>query len=545
MAKNKAEKKQQKLIKKEEKKQNRLLKKEQKKNKKTHKKELKQLNKKNKLVKKASSFTLYFNELNLDDKNKINSFFTDFNSRCLLAKTDKNKMKKDFENAILYYKNNNIDLDVALNLLSLDNLGGFYARPAQSWFRLDDAAKIYPVSMEHGVMSLFRLSVNLKEKVVPELLQMALTFTIKRFPSFATTLKKGVFWHYLDSTKRCFTIKEEDDVPCQALKLSQSESQSFRALYYDKKISVEFFHALTDASGGMEFIKSLVSEYLKLTNVVIKNKGNILDINDNPDISEFTNEFINVEKTPNAGGLYNKIATQMTGDLTKIKPCRILNFKMSSSKLREVAKRYNVTVTTYLLCIMFIACKAACEIYDGEFSIQVPVNMRKFYPSKTLRNFSMYCGIKLPISKIQDIKSISNDVVEQLTSKSSKEEMHKMLYGTKKLIKNIRLIPLVIKQPIAKFISGIIGDLAFTTTLSNIGIIDLPDEYKNYIEDMEFVLNTSTKNRASCGLITYNDTATLSITKLTKDPSFESKIYDLLSKDGIEISVEGSEMYEC
>ena len=411
MAKNKAEKKQQKLIKKEEKIQNRILKKEQKKNKKAHKKELKQLNKKNKLVKKASSFTLYFNELNLDDKNKINSFFTDFNSRCLLAKTDKSKMKKDFENAILYYKNNNIDLDVALNLLSLDNLGGFYARPAQSWFRLDDAAKIYPVSMEHGVMSLFRLSVNLKEKIVPELLQMALTFTIKRFPSFATTLKKGVFWHYLDSTKRCFTIKEEDDVPCQALKLSQSESQSFRALYYDKKISVEFFHALTDASGGMEFIKSLVSEYLKLTNVVIKNKGNILDINDNPDISEFTNEFINVEKTPNAGGLYNKIATQMTGDLTKIKPCRILNFKMSSSKLREVAKRYNVTVTTYLLCIMFIACKAACEIYDGEFSIQVPVNMRKFYPSKTLRNFSMYCGIKLPISKIQDIKSISNNVV--------------------------------------------------------------------------------------------------------------------------------------
>ena len=306
----------------------------------------------------------------------------------------------------------------------------------------------------------------------------------------------------------------------------------------------EFFHALTDASGGMEFIKSLVSEYIRLTNVIIKDKTNIININDNPDISEFTNEFINVEKTPDAGGLYNKIATQMTGDLSKIKPCRILNFKMSSNKLREVARKYNITVTTYLLCIMFIACKSACEIYDGEFSIQVPVNMRKFYPSKTLRNFSMYCGIRLPISKIQDINSISNEVVEQLTSKSSKEEMHKMLYGTKKLISNIKLIPLVIKQPIAKFISGIIGDLAFTSTLSNIGIINLPEEYKDYIEDMEFVLNTSTKNRATCGLVTYNDVATLSITKLTKDPSFETRIYDLLFKDGIDITVEGSEIYD-
>lgn len=543
MSKNKTEKKQQKLLKKEEKKNKKLQKKELRKTNNDIKK-IKTNREKIKKNKKVSLFNLYLKQLNEQDLKKINDFFNDLNSRCLLAKADKHKMKKDFENALLYYKNNNIDIDKALDLLSLDNLGGFYARPAQSWFRLDDAAKIYPVSMEHGVMSVFRLSVNLKEKVVPELLQMALTFTIKRFPSFATTLKKGVFWHYLDSTKRCFTVKEEDDVPCQALKLSQSESQSFRALYYNNKISVEFFHALTDASGGMEFIKSLVSEYIRLTNVIIKDKTNIININDNPDISEFTNEFINVEKTPDAGGLYNKIATQMTGDLSKIKPCRILNFKMSSNKLREVARKYNITVTTYLLCIMFIACKSACEIYDGEFSIQVPVNMRKFYPSKTLRNFSMYCGIRLPISKIQDINSISNEVVEQLTSKSSKEEMHKMLYGTKKLISNIKLIPLVIKQPIAKFISGIIGDLAFTSTLSNIGIINLPEEYKDYIEDMEFVLNTSTKNRASCGLVTYNDVATLSITKLTKDPSFETRIHDLLLKDGIDITVEGSEIYD-
>ena len=122
--------------------------------------------------------------------------------------------------------------------------------------------------------------------------------------------------------------------------------------------------------------------------------------------------------------------------------------------------------------------------------------------------------------------------------------MHKMLYATKRLIKNIRLIPLIIKQPIAKFISGLLGDLAFTSTLSNIGIVELPEEYKDYIQNMEFILNTSTTNRGSCGLITYNNIATLSITKMTKDPSFENKIYDLLLKDGIDIIVEGSELYE-
>ena len=60
---------------------------------------------------------------------------------------------------------------------------------------------------------------------------------------------------------------------------------------------------------------------------------------------------------------------------------------------------------------------------------------------------------------------------------------------------------------------------------------------------LDFVLNTSTTNRASCGLITYNNNATLSITKNTKDPSFETKLYELLTNDGLLVEVEGSELY--
>ena len=102
-------------------------------------------------------------------------------------------MREDIERAFLYYAKIGLDLDQALALLDTKFLGGFYARPPVLWFPLDDAAKIYPLSMERGRMAVFRLSVTLKEKVVPELLQMALTFTMKRFPSFATTLKKGCF----------------------------------------------------------------------------------------------------------------------------------------------------------------------------------------------------------------------------------------------------------------------------------------------------------------------------------------------------------------
>ncbi len=495
-------------------------------------------------MKKKNAFDLYIEKLSTEELELINDYFKKFTSRCIMGKSDNRRMRKSFEDAIIYYDSIGKSLKETLDLLSLENLGGFYARPAQSFFPLDDAAKIYPVNMQHGVMSVFRLAVNLKEEVIPEILQMALNFTIKRFPSFATTLKKGIFWHYLDSTKRCFVIQKEQDVPCQSLKVSQSGSQSFRVLYYNTRISVEFFHVLTDASGGLEFLKALVSEYIRLTGVNIDSGGYIMDLNENPSMDEFENEFKNIEKIPNASGLYNKTATQMTGDLSRVKPCQILNFKMNSYELKNVAKKYNCTVTAYILALMFIASKASCEVYDGEFSIQVPVNMRKFYNTKTLRNFSMYCGIRLSINEIKTVESIIPSILEQLKQKSSEEEMHKMLYATKKLIKSIRLIPLVIKQPIAKLISGLVGDLAFTTTLSNIGVVVLPDEYNNYLKDFEFTLNTSSVNRASAGLITFNNVSCLSITKITKDPSFETKMYELLLKDGLKVNVEGSQLYE-
>ena len=488
-------------------------------------------------------FELYKNTLSQDDVLKLDEFFKQFNMHCLIAKSEKHKMVEDFENAILYLTSSGVSLEKTLERIDSKYLGGFYAKPATLWFALDDAAKIYPTSLDHGKMSLFRLSVYLKKNVIPELLQIALTFTIKRFPSFATTIKKGIFWHYLDTVKRRFSIEKEIDAPVRPIIVSQSGSQSFRVLYYNNRISVEFFHVLTDGTGGTAFIKCLVAEYLRLTGIEAHNDGTLLSLNDNPKASEIANEFANVARSKNNSGLINKKAVQMNGKLTK-SPCRFLHFKMSTQKLKEVAKLHNANVTTYVLALMFIAGKYATEQFDGDMSIQVPVNMRKYYPSETLRNFSMYCGIRIPLNKDLVFDELILDISNQLNEKASKEMMSEMLTSTEKLINSIRFIPLIIKTPIAKLMHGVLGDLAFSNTLSNLGVIEMPKEYLNEIESMDFVLGTAVVNRAGCGLITCNGVTTLSITKRTIDPSFEEKLYELLTKHGIDVEVEGSDIYE-
>lgn len=104
--------------------------------------------------------------------------------------------------------------------------------------------------MKHGQMSRIPAGGGHEGAGEAELLQIALHFTIQRFPGFATTVRKGFFWHYLDQTKRRYCIQPETDIPVRPLKIAASGSQSFRVLYYENRISVEFFHILTDATGA-------------------------------------------------------------------------------------------------------------------------------------------------------------------------------------------------------------------------------------------------------------------------------------------------------
>jgi hypothetical protein len=72
----------------------------------------------------------------------------------------------------------------------------------------------------------------------------------------------------------------------------------------------------------------------------------------------------------------------------------------------------------------------------------------------------------------------------------------------------------------------------------------MPDSYAGHIESMDFVLGTAITNRAGCSMVTFGNTATLSITKLTADPSFEESMFRLLSEDGVIPEVKGSPLYE-
>lgn len=495
------------------------------------------------MKKKPTKFTIYLQSLNEEEQNLVNVFFEALQERLDLSKNDERLMKNDLEQALLYYHEQNVPLTTALERLHNDNLGGFYARPPILWYKLDDAARIYPLAMRHGQMTVFRLSATLFNDIVPELLQIALTFTIKRFPRFATSLKKGFFWHYLEPNKKRYQIEKEQFLPCRPLKISSTSASVFRVIYFEKRISVEFFHVLTDGTGGMAFLKSLLATYLELVGKQFVNNGTILAINDTTLFEEENNEFSQKTGAKKISGFNQKRSLQMSGRLSGVKPVQVLHFRLNSQALKNISKKYNVTINTYMLGLVALAARHSTDARKGDIALQVPVNMRKFYNSKTLTNFSLYASVRLPIANINNLNEVLISIDEQTKEKANLEKMSEMMHSTYLMNKGLRFIPLFLKNPIAKIIYGFIGEKIFTTTLSNLGVIQTPEEFKDYVEYFDFVLGPPQVNRVSLTLSSFNEITTFTLTKVTRDPSFETEMLRLLKQDGLEVNIEGSNVY--
>lgn len=374
-------------------------------------------------------------------------------ARIDLPRAQKRALISDFRRAAEVLVSRGLSPAEAAARLGHERLGDFYLSAPDYWYPLDDAAKIYPMSMTDGWMSVFRLSAYLDAPVEPSLLQLALDLTMPRFPFFATKIKRGVFWHYIDGIKRRFTVQPETELPCAPMNVAAGDSQSFRVLYYGRRVSVEFFHILTDGTGGLAFLTAL------------------------------------------------------------------------------------------LLAFMTEAAHAASDESRGDISIQVPVNMRKFCPSKTLRNFSMYCSVRTPWAEAGEAERLLPDITRQLSERASETAMRGMLASTAEMVRLLGRVPLAVKRPAVRIAYGFLGERAFTSTLSNLGAAKLPPEVEAHVEKLDFVLGTGERARAACAMVTLKGLVLLSVTKLTDDKTFETRLLSLLEGAGVPVKLSGSMPY--
>ncbi|MEG0742624.1 MAG: hypothetical protein RR521_10365 [Clostridia bacterium] len=474
---------------------------------------------------------------------QVQAYLSDVRARLSLSHKHTELMLEDHVAALYCLRQRGLTLSAAMHALDPAQLSDFYLKEREDWYPLDHAAKIYPLSMSLKRMMLFRVSCYLKKPVVPELMQMALTYTVKRFPYFATTIKCGFFWHYIDSVTRRFVLKPETKLPCAVLKLGATSSPAFRVVYYQKRVSVEFFHILTDATGGVIFLRTLMATYLRLLGEEIPISDGMFDIAQTPAPEEWRDDFTIGDPCGESHGFADKPALQMRGMLPYEQPNRVLHYNFSTQALLDQAHQKGVTLTVLLLGYIMLACRDACPTRKTrrKIQIQLPVNMRKFYPSHTLRNFSMFCGIRLQPTQITTLDHILPKIARQVELGTAKEPLDQTMRLSRKLVKYLRFVPLILKRPVAYFIYGLLGDGVFTTTFSNLGAVKASPELTRHIDKLDFVLGPPIQNRACCSLCSFGDHAVFTVVKNTTLPLFEDALYRHLMENGLEPYMEGTE----
>ena len=459
-----------------------------------------------------------------------------------LPRRDFRLLEADVRKGVKYLMfNTSLTLEEAFQRIGYDIFGSFYRPPDPvEWYPLDSAAKVYPLSMTTARMSMYRISANMDREVVPELLQLALHAVIKRFPTFATIVKRGIFWHYLDARRKRFVIEKEEKIPCTPIKLDTVRDQVFRLVYFKNRVSLEVFHCVSDGYGGMMLLKTLLAEYMRMLGEPGLCKEGILNIADAPYPEELIDAFPMVDAAEEVTAYGSGRAIQIRGKHAIIQPAQIIHFQMPSADLVQTAKNLGASVTCYLLSAMFLAAKAACKKSSGVFRIQVPVNMRQYYPIPTLRNFSMYATISIPYDEVVDMEVLIPKVDRLLKEKVTKKPLDGMVANTLNLVCNplLKRAPLFLKGFLISQITNNLSRKSFTAVLSNLG--NDSGSFGSFMKSFEAIPGPSISNQVGCGIMSYSDTAVFSITKPTHDHSFEAALYKVLTSSGLTVTVSGN-----
>ncbi len=139
------------------------------------------------------------------------------------------------------------------------------------WDRLDNTAHLFPVIAGEQMTNVYRISVTLTELVQPELLQEALNLVLPKMDGFDLRLRMGVFWYYFEENgKPAPRVREESNFPCRLIQQNKNRNYMFRVTYYKYRINLEVFHVLTDGMGGINFLKELTYQYLRLAHPELK-----------------------------------------------------------------------------------------------------------------------------------------------------------------------------------------------------------------------------------------------------------------------------------
>lgn len=412
------------------------------------------------------------------------------------------------------------------------------------WDRLDNTAHLFPVIAGDSMSNVYRISVTLTERIEPEPLQRALDIVLPKFDGFNLRLRQGVFWYYFEENgKPAPRVREENTFPCRFIYPNRNNSYLFRVTYYKYRINLEVFHVLTDGMGGINFLKELTYQYLRLVHPELKgDRGD--DLNSTTSLNR-EDSFLKNYRKSSARGYQTKKAYLIKGEKLRPGEFGLMHGYMQIPELKAVCKRYGVSINEYLVSVFVWSVYQECMHKmpaKRPIRVAVPVNLRPYFNSITTKNFFVMVSAEFaPAKEDYTFEEIVGAVKSSLESQIKKENLEKLFsynVSNEKMFV-ARAVPLVFKN-LAMRIIYTQSALANTTTITNIGNLTVDEIYKPYVEMFHSCLAMSKGQHIKGNICSYGNTLVFTFSYDIVDASVQRCFFRRIAADGVGVEIDSN-----
>lgn len=407
---------------------------------------------------------------------------------------------------------------------------------------VDNSAILYLALLRKQHTNIFRFTYTLKEAIDPVLLQTAVDQVYRRFPTVFASFQPGFFQYSQVSTLTPPQVKKD---PGLLINMTREEIArcACRVYYQDTEIIMEGFHAMTDGYGMIAVLSTLTAEYLRLRyGLDIPVGYPIFDSVEEPKEEETEDAYLKYAETKPLH-LPSQYSYQLPGYNPKCGPIHQTIFQYPVEHLLTVSRKYGASITALLSAVM------ASSVMELQLSrkkkqlrpvrIMVPIDLRKIFPSKTLRNFILYALPTLEATDYgTDIKDLAEKFSKQIKAHLDKDNLMGIIaYNVRtQNLPVFRILPANVKYGLMRLAYRFFGESNSSLTMTNLGNIILPEPMKDHVSAFRLTMMPRMRSPYNCGMYSYNGQFYINLSRFPEasdlEQIFSRKLQQVLQNEG-------------
>lgn len=405
--------------------------------------------------------------------------------------------------------------------------------------QVDNAGKLFLSTYNRQVTNVFRFSCELCSSVNADILNEAISKTVKCFPFFQVVVKKSKLWYCFEQSELEPSLVREPVSQCAPIYQKNSKTLLYRIFFHDHQIHLEVFHALSDGAGVSYFFRLLIGAYLIESHKDVFGQAKLTDYFDVQSEMYELDGFQTHYRKPTARmqGTPSR-SFQIKGERLPDHQIRVYRAILSTRDVLHECRSRHVSLTEMLTAVYIDTIHKTMSAEDERYpvTISIPVNLRKYFPSEYAGNFSTLISVKYDFSKNpSNLPAILEHIHRELNEKLRIDRLRDTFSRFVRYERNtvFRAAPLVIKNSILRFSGWLVKPFS-TSFLANLGRIQMPPAFTPYI--IRFNCFDRTDSVKMC-VISYENELCVNIVSAMTDDFIPLTFLDALSAMGFPIHV--------